>query len=188
MTLLSIGLILFLGIHSVAIVAPNWRDRIAAQLGVAWQILYALISLLGLVLIVRGYAAARLTPELLYLPPNWTRHITMTLMLPVFPLLLAAYLPGRIQTKLKHPMLAATKLWAIAHLLSNGMQADMLLFGAFLLWAIADRISFKRRTIRALKPALNSPYNDWIAVIAGLLLYVLFITWGHTQLIGVALL
>ncbi|MGD9842424.1 MAG: NnrU family protein [Steroidobacteraceae bacterium] len=112
MTTLSIGLILFLGIHSVAIVAPNWRDRMAAQLGMGWRAIYTLISLLGFVLIVRGYATARLTPELLYLPPAWARHVTMTLMLPVFPLLLATYLPGRIKAKLTHPMLVAIKLWA----------------------------------------------------------------------------
>ena len=188
MTTLIIGLILFLGTHSVAIVAPHWRDRMADQFGLGWRAIYALISLLGFVLIVRGYAAARLTPELLYLPPAWARHVTMTLMLPVFPLLLATYLPGRIKTRLKHPMLVATKLWAVAHLLSNGMQADVLLFGSFLLWAVADRISVKRRPVRALKPALNSAYNDWIAVIVGLLLYGLFITWAHAKLIGVALL
>lgn len=186
MTTLSIGLILFLGMHSVAIVASDWRDRMAAQLGLGWRAIYALISLLGLVLIVRGYVAARLTPEILYLPPTWARHVTMTLMLPVFPLLLATYLPGRIKATLQHPMLVATKLWAVAHLLSNGMQADVLLFGSFLLWAVADRISLKRRPVRALKPMLNSTYNDWIAVTAGLLLYGLFITWAHAKLIGVS--
>lgn len=188
MTTLIIGLLLFLGVHSIAIAAPAWRDRLAAQLGLAWRGIYALISLLGFVLIIRGYAAARLTPEVLYAPPAWTRHVTMTLMLPVFPLLLAAYLPGRIKTTLKHPMLVATKLWALAHLLSNGMTADVLLFGGFMLWAVADRISLKRRPIRAIKTAPPGRYNDWIAIIAGLAIYAVFIAWAHTHLIGVPVL
>lgn len=188
MTTLIIGLLLFLGMHSIAIAAPAWRDRMATQLGLAWRGIYVLISLLGFVLIIRGYAAARLTPEVLYVPPAWMRHVTMTLMLPVFPLLLAAYLPGRIKTTMKHPMLVATKLWALAHLLSNGMAADVLLFGGFLLWAIADRISFKRRSVRPIKTAPAGPYNDWIAVIAGLAIYALFVGWAHTKLIGVAVL
>lgn len=185
-TLIS-GLVLFLGMHSIAIVAPAWRDRMATQLGYGWRGVYALISVIGFVLIVRGYAAARLTPEVLYVPPAWTRHVTMTLMLPVFPLLLAAYLPGRIKTAMKHPMLVATKLWALAHLVSNGMLADVMLFGGFLAWAVADRISLKRRPVRAIKTAPAGAYNDWIAVVAGLALYGLFVVWAHTALIGIAL-
>jgi uncharacterized membrane protein len=187
MITLIIGLLLFLGMHSIAIVAPGWRDRMAAQSGQGWRGIYALISLIGFVLIVRGYAAARLTPEVLYLPPAWMRHVTMTLMLPVFPLLLATYLPGRIKTTMKHPMLVATKLWALAHLLSNGMLADVLLFGGFMLWAVANRISLKHRPVRALKTAPAAPYNDWIAVIVGLALYGLFVAWAHAKLIGIAL-
>lgn len=187
MLTLIIGLVLFLGMHSIAIIAPAWRDTTAARMGLVWRGVYSLISLLGFVLIIRGYAAARLTPEVLYLPPTWLRHVTMTLMLPVFPMLLATYLPGRIRTTLKHPMLAATKLWAFAHLLSNGMLADVLLFGGFLLWAVADRISLKRRPVRDIKTAPATPYNDWITVIGGLVLYVLMLRWGHSALIGVAL-
>ncbi len=187
MSTLILGLVLFLGMHSVAIIAPQWRDQQAAKLGNGWRGMYALISLLGLVLIVRGYAAARLAPEALYVPPAWLRHVTMTLMLPVFPMLLSTYLPGRIKTALKHPMLVATKLWALAHLLSNGMLADVLLFGSFLLWAVADRISLKHRPVRAINTAPARSYNDWLAVIGGLALYVLMLVWGHTWLIGVAL-
>ena len=188
MSALIFGLLLFLGMHSISIVAPAWRDRMATQLGLAWRGLYSVLSLLGFILIIRGYAAARLTPEVLYVPPGWMRHVSMTLLLPVFPLLLAAYLPGRIKTTLKHPMLVATKLWALAHLLSNGMLADVLLFGGFLLWAVADRISLKRRPVRELKTAPASIYNDWLAVIAGLSLYGLTVLWAHGKLIGMALL
>jgi len=187
MITLVFGLLLFLGMHSIAIFASDWRDRTATRLGLAWRGLYSLLSLLGFVLIIRGYAAARLTPDVLYVPPGWMRHITMTLMLPVFPLLLATYLPGRIKTTVKHPMLTATKLWAVAHLLSNGMLADVLLFGGFLLWAVADRISLKHRPARAIQTAPATPYNDRIAVIAGLALYGVFVVWAHAKLIGVAL-
>ncbi|MGC4092002.1 MAG: NnrU family protein [Polyangiaceae bacterium] len=178
MNTLLLGLLLFLGIHSVAIVAPAWRDRTAAQLGLAWRALYSAISLVGLIMIVRGYAAARFAPIVLYVPPAWTRHATMTLMLPVFPLLLAAYLPGRIKARLKHPMLVATKLWATAHLLSNGMLADLLLFGGFLVWAVADRIAVKHRPTRPIKTAPVRSYNDWLAIAAGLVLYIAMLAWG----------
>jgi uncharacterized membrane protein len=133
MTLLLIGLALFLGIHSVSIVAPSARDRWAASLGTnAWRGIYSLISLAGFVLLIHGYGLARQAPVLLYAPQLWMRHVMLVLMLPVFSLLLAAYLPGRIKAAVKHPMLVAIKTWALAHLLVNGMLADVLLFGGFL--------------------------------------------------------
>jgi uncharacterized membrane protein len=112
--------------------------------------------------------------------------VALLLMLPVFPLLAAAYLPGRIKAALKHPFLVAVKLWAAAHLLANGTLADVLLFGSFLAWAVADRISLKRRPQRPLPGAPERPMNDLIAVVAGLVLYGVFVTWLHQWLIGVA--
>jgi uncharacterized membrane protein len=116
----------------------------------------------------------------------WTRHLAALLTLPVFPLLLAAYLPGRIKTAAKHPMLLAVKLWATAHLLANGNLADLLLFGGLLAWAVADRISLKRRTPRPVPGAPPSAMNDAIAVIAGLAIYGLTAFWAHAWLFGVA--
>jgi uncharacterized membrane protein len=107
-------------------------------------------------------------------------------MLPVFPMLLAAYLPGRIKTALKHPMLAAVKLWAFAHLIANGMLADVLLFGGFLVWAVADRVSMKRRPVRVIRTAPPSGFNDLIAVVAGLALYAVFVVWLHARWFGVS--
>jgi uncharacterized membrane protein len=107
-------------------------------------------------------------------------------MLPVFPLIFAAYLPGRIKAVMKHPMLAAVKLWAFAHLLSNGTLADVLLFGGFLAWAVLDRISLKRRPAQAPRTAPARPFNDLIAVVLGLAVYALFIGWAHRWLIGVS--
>jgi uncharacterized membrane protein len=106
-------------------------------------------------------------------------------MLPVFPLLFAPYFPGRIKAALKHPMLASVKLWAVAHLISNGMLADVLLFGGFLVWAVADRLSFKHREQRPLKGAPPAARNDVIVVVVGLAVYVLFVVWLHAKWIGV---
>jgi uncharacterized membrane protein len=188
MTLLSIGLVLFLGIHSLSIFAPAARERLVAMLGRnGWRGVHSLLSLVGLVLIVVGYGQARLAPVVLYSPPLWMRHVTFTLLLPVFPLILAAYLPGRIKAALQHPMLVAVKVWAFAHLLSNGMLADVLLFGGFLAWAVADRISLKRRASSLSISAALRPWNDVLAVLLGLALYAVTLLWLHRAVIGMPL-
>jgi uncharacterized membrane protein len=180
------GLVIFLGVHSIRIVAPGWRDRMIARLGeVPWKLVYSLAALAGFVLIVGGYAAARLEPVVLYNPPYWLRHVAMLLMLPVFPLLVAAYLPGRIKAAVKHPMLTATKAWALSHLLVNGMLADVLLFGGFLAWAVIDRISAGKRPQPASPKTPPSIVNDVVAVVVGLVLYVAFAFWAHPRWIGV---
>ena len=187
MVVLVRGLVVFFAVHSVSIANEAWRDRMVAKHGErVWQGVYAVLAVVGFVLIVWGYGLARQEPLVVYSPPAWLRHVAMLLLVPVFPLLLAAYLPGRIQAATKHPMLAATKLWAFAHLLANGMLADVLLFGAFLAWAVVDRISMKRRVPRAVPGAPPSKANDVIAVVGGLALYVAFVFWLHTWLIGVA--
>jgi uncharacterized membrane protein len=188
MPLLIAGLVLFLGIHSVAIVAPSFRARTIQRMGEgAWKGLYSLISLAGFVLICYGFGLARQAPVVLYSPPTWLRHLAFLLMLPVFPLLIAAYLPGRIKTAAKHPMLAAVKFWAFAHLLANGSLADVLLFGGFLAWAVVDRISVKRRAMpQVLRTAPPGPWNDAIAVVLGLAVYALLIGWAHVRLFGVS--
>ncbi len=187
MGMLLLGLVLFLGIHSVSIVASDWRDAQVRQRGIGfWKGLYSVVALIGLVLIVVGYGQARQSPVVLYIPPPGMRHAAWLLMLPVFVLLLASQLPGRIQTLTRHPMLLATKLWATAHLLANGTLADVLLFGGFLAWAVLDRISLKRRPARP-KPELpRKPYNDVIAIVGGLGLYAWFIGGLHLWLVGVA--
>ena len=189
MTLLIAGLVLFLGIHSIAIVSPDLRASAVARLGpMGWKGVYSLIAIVGFVLICIGYSEARISnPVWLWQPPKATRHIALLLMLPVFPLLLAAYLPGRIRTATKHPMLVATKLWALAHLLANGGLHDVLLFGGFLAWAVADRISVKRRAVVTPPPrAPASRWNDLAVLLGGLALYVLFVGLLHKMLIGVS--
>lgn len=188
MMYLVLGLILFLGIHSVSIVAPAWRGARSAAMGEgAWKGLYSVVSIAGFALLIYGYGLARQQPDVLYTPPAAMRHLAMLLMLPVFPLLLAAYLPGRLKRAAKHPMLLAVKFWALAHLLANGNLADVLLFGGFLVWAVADRISMKRRVQRPLPGAPPSAMNDVIAVVGGVVIYALFVYWAHVWLIGVAL-
>ncbi len=191
MSMLILGLVIFLGVHATSIFAPAWRNaQVAARGEAVWKGGYALLSLIGLALIVYGYGMARGNPVVLYEPPAFLRHVAWTLMLPVFPLLLAAYLPGRISAATKHPMLLAVKLWALAHLLANGDLASLLLFGAFLAWAVADRISLKRRPVLpGTSRAASAPagrYNDAMAIVAGLGLYAAFLGVLHVWLIGVS--
>ncbi len=189
MTELIAGLLIFFAVHSIAIVNDAWRNRMAARLGEwTWKGLYALFSLIGFLLIVRGYGLARLDASVLYQPPLWLLPLAMALLLPVFPLLLAAYLPGHIRSVTRHPMLLATQLWGAAHLLTNGTLADVLLFGGFLLWATADRLSLHRRSPRPVPSAPASRFNDAISVAVGLLLYVAFVLGLHARLIGMPVL
>ncbi|NEV61253.1 NnrU family protein [Thiorhodococcus minor] len=187
MAVLILGLVLFLGTHAISIFKPGLRTQVIDRFGVAaWQGVFGLLSLIGFVLLVNGYAATREAPLVLYDPPSWLRHVNLLLMLPVFPILLSTYLPGRIQTAVKHPMLLAVKIWAFGHLLANGTLADVLLFGSFLAWAVADRISLKHRAGPPVQGAPPNRVNDAIAVVGGLVLYLLFIFWLHKALMGVA--
>ena len=187
MWMLIAGLCLFFAVHSVSIVAPEWRDRVAVHFGAnAWRGVYSVLSLAGLVLVGHGFALTRAAPVVLYTPGPALQMAARVLMLLVFPLLFAAYWPGRIKTATRHPMLAAVKVWALAHLLANGMLADVLLFGGFLLWAILDRISLRHRPVRELRAAPPGRWNDLIAVVAGLAVYGLMVAWAHQRLFGVS--
>lgn len=190
MLVFVVGLVVFLGIHSVSIVAPRWRAATVARLGErAWKGIYSIAAGIGLALLIVGYGMARREPVVLYTPPQMLRHIALLVMLPVFPLFFAAYLPGRLRTAAKHPMLLAVKLWATAHLLANGTLADVLLFGGFLAWAVLDRISVKRRTAaeaHVAPAAPPSPYNDAVAIVGGLAVYAVIVLWAHRWLIGVS--
>jgi uncharacterized membrane protein len=188
MTNLLIGLLLFLGVHSISIIAPNGRDRVVARVGrLPWQGIYGLIALAGLILVFRGYGEARAQPIVVYTLPLWIRAISTTLMLPVFPLLLATYLPGMIRTAVQHPTLVAVKLWALAHLLANGTLADIVLFGALMVWAVADRISLKHRAPRSNPQVPAGRWNDWIAVGGGMLIYGVMLNGGHAWITGIPL-
>ena len=191
MLVMIIGIIVFLGIHSVRIVAPRWRLARMEQWGEQkWKGLYSLVSIVGLALLVWGFGMARLEAPVLYEPPVWMKHITLLLMLLAF-IFLGVFIarPGRLKPALKHPMLIAIKTWALAHLLANGDLASLILFLSFLAWAVFDRIALKRQARAGLAPATISPgpvSNDLIAVLIGLVLYGLFIWKLHAILIGVS--
>ena len=150
-----------------------------------WKGIYSLLSIAGFAVIVWGYGLARQTAVTLYIPPNWLRHVALLLLVAVFPLLLAAYFPGRIKAITKHPMLAAIIIWAFAHLLANGALADVVLFGSFFVWSVADRISMQHREPRDIPGVRASKANDVIAIVGGLALYLAFSLWLHQWLFGV---
>ena len=185
MTFLILGLLLFFSCHIVSML-PATRDGIVGRIGEnAFKGMCSVIALAGFALIVGGYGLAREAPVGIYDPPFWLRHVTALLMVPVFILLIAAYLPSRIKAAVKHPMLIATKIWAVAHLLANGTLADILLFGSFLIWAGFDLRSVKQRGAVGPVAQMHGPVrNDLIALIGGLALYGAFVAWLHESLIG----
>ena len=190
MLVLVIGLVVFFAIH---LVPSNvaMRDGLIARFGVnGYKAIFGLVSLIGFALIVIGFAKLQMHPgknPQLWDPPLWTRHLAAGLMLPAMIALVAAYVPSRIHTALKHPMLVAIKIWALAHLLANGDLAALVLFGSFLAFAVYDRISVKKR--HALGPigAKTGPwYNDLIVLAAGSALYLVILLWAHQLVIGVS--
>ena len=181
----SLGLLLFFGTHSISMMLLPLRDRLAARNEIIWKVVYGAVSLIGIILIARGYAELRLTPYVLYVAPSWLHHVAALLLLPAFVLFFAPYFPGRISSAAKHPQLVAVKLWAVAHLLVNGTIIDLVLFGIFLIWAVANRISLKNRAVRAVPGLPESKTNDIIVVVLGLGAYVAFALWFHEMLIGV---
>jgi len=181
-----IGIVTFFGIHSISIVNESWRDQMVEKIGEwPWKGIYSLLSFLAFILMAWGYGLSRLDSAFVYSPPVWLGHFSLLLMLPVFILLVAAYFPGRIKAATRHPMLLSTMLWAVAHLLSNGALADVILFGSFLVWAIWDCISLESRQTRPIPGAPESNYNDIIACVVGIGLYLAFVFWLHDLLIGV---
>lgn len=188
MGVLIAGLVIFLSLHSVRIVADGWRTEKLAQWGEgAWKGLYSVGSIVGFTLIVWGYGLARQQPVVLWVPPVATRHIAATLMLFAMILLVAAYVPGNaIKAKLHHPMILGVKTWAVAHLLANGNGADVVLFGSFLAWAVADFIASRKRDRAAgTVYAAGKTVPTLITVVIGLIAYGAFVAYLHRLLIGV---
>jgi uncharacterized membrane protein len=192
MTYLILGLALFFSTH-VLPMAPRLRERAKMLLPAKrYQLIFSLLSAFALLLIVVGYGQmrgqARLNPQL-WTPTYWLRHVTIILMLPAMILLVAAYVPSRIRSALKHPMLAAIMLWAFGHLLAKGDFASVILFGSFLAWAFIDRISVgQRNALGPLGARAGGLSGDLAAVGGGLAIYLIMIFWGHRWLIGVPVL
>jgi uncharacterized membrane protein len=188
MSQLILGLIIFLGTHSVGVFAADWRQRQIRRFGLpAWKGCFALASLVGLILIISGFGATRTTPILLYAPPSWLRHLNILWTLIAFVLVAAAYVPGnRFKARIGHPMLAGVAIWAFGHLLAIGMLSDVMLFGAFLVWALTDFVVSRVRDRRAgtVYPP-GARQGDVRAIVVGVIIWVAFAVWLHRWLIGV---
>lgn len=188
MTALIAGLVLFLGLHSVRIVADGWRSAQIVRIGERrWKGLYALVSVVGFVLLIWGYGQARLDPVILWHPPAWSRHVVALLTLPAFVLVVAGNMRGtRMKAAVGHPMVLGVKLWAFAHLIANGTLAATVLFGSFLVWTIVDFASLRRRD-RALGTAYpsGSVRRDVTATLIGIVAWIVFAFWLHGLLFGV---
>lgn len=188
MAYLIVGLCLFLGVHSVRIFADDWRTAVHMRIGEqAFKGIYSVLSLLGLGLIVWGFGIAREIPVLLWLPPLGLRHAASLLNILAFVFVAAAYVPGNaIKSRVHHPMVLGVMTWALAHLLANGNVAHVLLFGAFLIWAVLDFISACRRNhVDGLQYPVGSLSATFLAVGMGVLLAAVFAVWLHGILIGV---
>lgn len=189
MTALVAGLIIFLGVHSLRIVAEPWRLRTITRIGeLPWKGLYSLVSIAGFVLLVWGYGQARQTGVVVFEPPAFMRHVASLLMLLSFVLLAAAKVPGNhIKARLGHPMIIGVKVWAFAHLLANGRLSDVVLFGAFLAWAVVDFIAARKRDRAA--GTVYPPGDELrtvLTVVAGVVAWAVFVAGLHLWLIGVS--
>ncbi len=188
MTFLMLGLILFLGIHSVRIVADDTRSRFIANRGAGgWKGIYSIVSALGLAAIIWGYAAARAEPVVLWAPIPGMRHLAALLTFIAFIVLVAAYVPGNgFKARLHHPMALAVKVWALAHLLANNTLADLLLFGSFLLWAVLSfRAARQRDRIAGTVYAAGRLPATLITVAVGVVAWCVFAFWLHAAWLGV---
>lgn len=188
MTILLLGLVLFLGVHSTRIVADGWRSAQIARIGAGpWKLGYTVLSLIGFYLLLWGYGAARQAPVVLWTPPVAMRHLAGLLTLVAFVLLAATYVPrNAIKARLHHPMVLSVKLWALAHLLANGSLADVLLFGSFLAWSVLSFSAARRRDRAAGARYPAGTMAGTLATVAvGGAAWALFAFWLHGWLIGV---
>ena len=188
MKYLILGLIIFVGVHSVRIVANDWRTQTRLRIGaLPWKGLYSLASLLGLGLMVWGFSLARQQPLQLWSPPLAMRHLASLLTLISFVLLSAAYVPGNgIKARVHHPMVLGVMVWALAHLLSNGNIAHIVLFGSLLVWAILDFSAARRRDRAAgTRYPVGTAGRTGITVAVGVGTWIAFALWLHGLLIGV---
>jgi uncharacterized membrane protein len=187
LAVMILGLAVFLGSHAFVAMRPQ-RAAVIARVGEGpYKGLFSLVSLVGIVLIGWGFAHYRSTGYIdIWSPPAWTRHVTLLLVWPAIVCIFAAYIPGDIKRVLKHPMLVGVKLWALAHLISNGDLGSIILFGSILGWVVFDRITLKHRKDPGgpLVP-VGGRRNDFFAVAVGTLVYFALGFWFHPWIIGV---
>jgi uncharacterized membrane protein len=187
MALLILGLALFIGVHSIRIVAPAWRDAQVARMGNAWKGIYSVLSIAGFVVLVWGFGIARHDPVSLYAPPTWLKHANAVFTLVAFILFSAAYIPrNHFKSSLGHPMYGGVKVWAVGHLLATGMLHDVVLFGAFLAWSIAGFMASRRRDrANGTTYPAGTAMSDVLAVVIGAAAWFAFAAWLHPRWIGV---
>ena len=189
MVVLVLGLLLFLGAHSVRIFADGWRARTVARLGdLPWKGLYAIVSVLGFALIIWGYGLARQQAVFLWAPPVGMKHLNSLFTLLAFILVAAAYVPrNQIKARLHHPMILGVKLWAFGHLLATAKLADALLFGAFLLWAVLDfRAARQRDRAQGTVYPPGTLAGTALTLLVGVAAWAAFAFWLHAAWIGIA--
>lgn len=189
MSILILGLIVFIGVHCTRLVAPAWRDAQVVRFGrQGWRSLYSVASLVGLALIVWGYGVARRAPTVLWSPPVGARHLTALLVLIAFVLIAAAYVPrNRIKQTIGHPMMTGVAIWALGHLLVNGTLHAVVLFAVFLVWGAIGAVVWRRRDRAAgVRYPVGTLTGDTITVIVGLIAWAVFAFALHRWLIGVS--
>jgi uncharacterized membrane protein len=188
MTTLLAGLIVFLGIHSIHLFAPGWRDKQIAWIGLLpWKGLYSVVSIIGFVLIIRGFGLARHDAGQVWLPPVGMHHATELFTLLAALLITATYVPrNALKTSLHHPMVLGAASWALGHLLANGSAADVLLFAAFLVWGVVSFVVDRRRDItNGTQYPASTARGTLVTIVVGVVVWVVFAFWLHGPLIGV---
>ncbi len=192
MSLFILGLVLFLGSHSVRVFANGWRNRMIENMGEKmFKGLYSVASLVGFVLLVYGFSKIRWDSPFIWNPPLAMRHIAALLMLVAMVLLVAGQVPhNAIKNKLGHPMVLSVKVWALAHLLANGKQADLVLFGAFLVWSVLNFRAARKRDRLAQAAGqtieVTATPNTLRVVLIGMAAWALLLFGGHTWLFAVS--
>jgi uncharacterized membrane protein len=188
MLFLVLGLLLFLGTHSMRIRGDALREQLIQGVGPArFKVIYALASLLGFALLVYGFGIARDAPVVLWTPPPAMKHFAYLLTLIAMVFMAAVYVPrNAIKAKLHHPMVLSVKVWALAHLLANGTLAHAVLFGSMLMWSVlllrASRARDKRHQV------VYAPGNKGSTILTleiGIAMWLVFVGWAHGWLIGV---
>jgi uncharacterized membrane protein len=187
--ILILGLLIFIGVHSIRLVSPSWRNAQVARLGErGWKGLYAVVSLVGFILIVWGYGMSRHAPMLLWTPPHGVQHLTALLVAVAFVLIAAAYVPAnRIKRAVGHPMMIGVAIWALGHLLANGTLNAIVLFGVFFVWgAVGALVSRSRDRAAGVRYPVGTLSGDATVVIVGLIAWAIFAFALHRWLIGVS--
>ncbi|TYL47407.1 NnrU family protein [Marinomonas sp. IMCC 4694] len=192
MLVLVIGLVIFFGVHSIGMFAPKWRERAMAREGsLRWKLRFGMITLIATGFIIMGYMQMRVEPVWLWFPPLWTRHASALMMLVALFFVGSAFIPNStMKNKMGYPLWIAVKIWALAHLLSNGTLADVMVFGGFLVWAIVGFAVYRRRDRKAgvvYKTSDKSSLRpNIVSLVFAMVSWIMIAFHLHLALIGVA--